>query len=67
MNEPIPEFELVELVGGEVGEPVEIETPTGTIRATWLGVVGDNGWDLTQAMQLMADMERERRGEAPLE
>lgn len=47
---------------GEVGELVEIVTPQGTIRAIWLGVLGENGWDLTQAMQLMADMERECRG-----
>jgi hypothetical protein len=53
-------LELVELVEGEVGEPVEIETPVGKVRATWLGTVGADGWDLTQACKLMIDMAKER-------
>ena len=62
MSEPIPELELVELVEGEVGEPVEIEMPAGTIRATWLGTVS-NGKELAEAMRLMWDIARERSAE----
>jgi len=61
-SKPVPELELTELVEGEVGEPVEIETPAGTIRATWLGPVGNGpgAMTLTEAMQLMCDLEREK-------
>ena len=59
---PIPILELVEFEEGEVGEPVEIETPAGTIRATWLGTVS-NGKELAEVMRLMQDIAREREGE----
>jgi hypothetical protein len=63
MSEPIPELELVEFVEGEVGEPVEIETSVGTIRATWLGTVS-NGKELAEAMHLMQAIAAEREGES---
>ena len=59
MCKPIPELELEEFVEGEVGEPVEIETPAGNIRATWLGTVS-NGKELAEAMRLMWDIAAER-------
>jgi len=62
MCEPIPELELEEFVEGEVGEPVEIETPVGMLRATWLGTVS-NGKDLAEAMRLMWDMAAEREAQ----
>jgi hypothetical protein len=52
----------VEFAEGEVGEPVEIETPAGTIRATWLGTV-TNGKELAEAMRLMWAIASEREGE----
>ena len=63
MTKPIPEFELVEIEAGEVGEPVENETQAGTIRATWLGSVSD-GKELAEAMRLMIALAIERKGEA---
>jgi hypothetical protein len=63
MSKPIPELELVEFVEGEVGEPVEIETPAGTIRATWLGTVS-NGKELAEAMRLMQAIAAEREAES---
>ena len=60
MAKPTPELELVSFYEGEVGEPVEIETPQGTIRATWLGTIGRNGWSLADACKLMAEIAKER-------
>jgi molybdopterin-binding protein len=63
MSKPITELDLVEIVEGEVGEPVEIETPTGTVTATWLGTVS-NGKELSAAMKLMWDLAAEREAQA---
>ena len=52
MTNPVPEFELVEMEEGEIGEPVVIETPSGEKKATWLGTVS-NGKELAEAMRLM--------------
>ena len=60
MSLPIPEYELTEFVEGEEGERVEIETPAGMIRATWLGTIGENGWTLTDAARLMCEIVDER-------
>ena len=59
----------VEIEEGEVGEPVEIETPAGNLRATWLGKVGTGpgAISLTEAMRLMQDIAAlgVTEGEAP--
>ena len=57
---PLLEAQLVDFEDGEIGEPVEIETPVGKIQATWLGTVGADGWDLTKACKLMVDIANER-------
>ena len=62
MSNPIPEFELVEIEKGEVGELVVIETPQGCFTATWLGSVS-NGKELAEAIRLMAAIDAERKGE----
>jgi hypothetical protein len=53
----------LEQIEPEVGEPTDIVTTKGTIRAIWLGTIGENGWNLTKAMRLMVNMEREREDE----
>jgi hypothetical protein len=45
---------------------VEITTPAGTIRATWLGTVS-NGKELAEAMRLMWDIATERETETLVE
>jgi hypothetical protein len=63
MSNPILELDLEELTKGEVGEPVDIETPMGKIRATWLGTVS-NGKELAVAMKLMWELSTERKAQA---
>ena len=64
-NKPV-ELGLVDLEAGEVGEKAEITTPAGTIRPTWLGVVGDGpgAMSLTEAMRLMCEIDEEREAQA---
>jgi len=59
MDGKVVELGLVELEAGEVGEPVVMETPAGSVRATWLGTVS-NGKELAEAMRLMWDLAAER-------
>lgn len=65
-NGSVSELQLTELNEPEVGAPVEIETPAGTIRATWLGKVGDGpgAMSLKEAMQMMSDLAAEREYES---
>ena len=63
MSNPTREFERVEIVKGEVGEPVHIETPQGCFTATWLGTVS-NGKELAEAMRLVCAIASERKVEA---
>jgi hypothetical protein len=58
-NKPT-DLELREIERGEVGEEVTIETPAGTLKATWLGRVS-NGKELARAMRLMCDIADEQR------
>ena len=62
-SKPVPELQLASIEEGEVGEPVEIETAGGMLRATWLGTVS-NGKELANAMRLMAEIAEERKTEA---
>jgi len=52
-------LDLVDIERGEVGEPVHIQTPAGTVKATWLGSVS-NGKELARAMRLMIGIHSER-------
>ena len=66
MSKSIPELQIDEIQEGEVGEPVEIETPASTIRAIWLGPVGTGpgAMSLTEAMQLMNAIAAERQAQS---
>ena len=43
-----------------VGDEITVITPRGRLRATHLGVVGRDGWTLTDAVKLMCDIAAER-------
>jgi hypothetical protein len=59
----VPVLGLVDFEEPEVGEPIDLELPTGkVVGLTWLGVVR-NPKELGEAMRLMAALDAERKGE----